>query len=346
MAGGNRYARGFSLSDCGGYKILDIRNPWDTVRLLHRYLLVPKDAVLPDSMPDGTLLRTPLGRVAVYASQHCAVMGRLGAVGSVAGICDAYYVADTAVKSRLGSGEIADLGSSFLPDMERLVSLSAEAIILSPYKDGSYGKAGELGIPLVEIADYMENTPLARAEWIKVFGELFGCAGMADSLFSATCSRYDSLAAMAKGADSRPTLFGELKTGGVWYQPCGGSYMAALYRDAGIDYLWSDTPGTGSLSLSFEEVLSRAARADLWVFKYADETRDRRLSDLYREFAPYAEFDAFNNGGVWGCNSVKYPFFEDLAVSPDRVLRDFMLMAHPELFSADDTTCYFKRIEK
>ena len=147
-------------------------------------------------------------------------------------------------------------------------------------------------------------------------------------------------------ADSRPTLFGELKTGGVWYQPCGGSYMAALYRDAGIDYLWSDTPGTGSLSLSFEEVLSRAARADLWVFKYADETRDRRLSDLYREFAPYAEFDAFNNGGVWGCNSVKYPFFEDLAVSPDRVLRDFMLMAHPELFSADDTTCYFKRIEK
>lgn len=345
-AGNNLYARGFSLSDCDGYKILDIRNPWDTLRLLHRYLLVPKGAAIPDSMPQGTLLRTPLGRVAVYASQHCAVMSRLGVEGNVAGICDAYYVADTVVKKRLKQGEIVDLGSSFLPDMERLVSLSAEAIILSPYKDGSYGKTGELGIPLVEIADYMENSPLARAEWIKVFGALFDCGALADSAFSVTCSRYDSLAAMAAVAVERPTLFCELKTGGVWYQPCGESYMAALYRDAGIDYLWSDTPGTGSLSLSFEEVLSRAVHADLWVFKYADETRDRRLSDLAREFAPYSGFDAFKNGGVWGCNSVKSPFFEDLAVSPDRVLHDFMLMAHPELFSADDTAFYFKRLEK
>lgn len=326
--------------------MLDIRNPWDTLRLLHRYLLVPKGAELPDGMPDGTVLRTPLGRVAVYASQHCAVMSRLGVEWNVAGICDAYYVADTAVKERLKKGEIVDLGSSFLPDMERLVSLSAEAVILSPYKDGSYGKAAELGIPLVEIADYMENSPLARAEWIRVFGALFGCRELADSLFTETCNRYNALVGMAAGVEKRPTLFSELKTGGVWYQPCGGSYMAALYRDAGIDYLWSDTPGTGSLSLSFEEVLARAVDADLWVFKYADERRDRRLSDLAREFAPYAGFEAFKNGGVWGCNSVKYSYFEDLAVSPELVLRDFMLMAHPELFSSEDTTCYFKRLEE
>lgn len=344
--GGNLYARGFAVSERDGYKILDIRNPWDTLRLLHRYILVPKGEPLPDAMPEGTLLRTPLGRVAVYASQHCAVMSRLSVEGNVAGICDAYYVADTAVKGRLKRGEIVDLGSSFLPDMERLVSLSAEGIILSPYKDGSYGKAAELGIPLVEIADYMENTPLARAEWIKVFGLLFGCEERADSLFALTCGRYDSLVQMAAVVERRPTLFGELKTGGVWYQPCGESYMAALYRDAGIDYLWSDTPGTGSLSLSFEEVLARAVHADLWVFKYADETRDRRLSDLAREYAPYSGFDAFRNGGVWGCNSVKYPYFEDLAVAPDRILRDFMLMAHPELFPAGDTTCYFKRLER
>lgn len=346
MEGNNLYAKGFSLYERDGYKILDIRNPWDTAHLLQRYLLVPKEAELPSLLPSGTLLRTPLERVAVYASQHCAVMSRLGAEKNVAGICDAYYVADTAVKKRLERGEIVDLGSSFLPDVERLVSLSAEAVILSPYKDRSYGKAGELGIPLVEIPDYMENSPLARAEWIKVFGALFGCGDLADSLFSVTCSRYDALAVMAAGVEKRPALFSELKTGGVWYQPCGGSYMATLYRDAGIDYLWSDTPGTGSLSLSFEEVLARAVHADLWVFKYADEKRDMKLSDLEREFAPYTGFDAFKNGSVWGCNSVKYSYFEDLAVSPERVLRDFMLMAHPELFSEGDTTCYFKRLEK
>ncbi|MEG1999488.1 MAG: ABC transporter substrate-binding protein, partial [Bacteroidales bacterium] len=126
----------------------------------------------------------------------------------------------------------------------------------------------------------------------------------------------------------------------------GGSYMAALYNDAGINYLWRERSETGSVALSFEEVLERAAHADLWIFKYGRENENMTLSLLKEEFAPYSNFDAFKKGNVWGCNGLKVSFYEDLPVHPDRALRDLLMIAHPELFSKNDTTLYFKHLAK
>lgn len=340
----NSYARGFTVSDGDGYKVVDVINPWDTLKILHRYVLVPKSAQLPDSLPEGTLIRTPLERAAVYAGLHCGAINELGGLDNVVGICDVYYVADTLIKGRVKSGRIADLGDSFVPDVEKIIELQPEAIILSPYQNGSYGKVAQLGIPLVEFADYMENVPLARTEWIKFMGLLFGKEQAADSIFKDTEARYKELSALGSQVKSRPTMFAEMKTGSVWYQPGGGSYMAALYKDAGMDFLWKDRPETGSVALSFEEVLERAAHADLWLFKYSDEKGDMTISSLKKEYAPYSNFDALKKGNVWGCNGVRVTFYEDLPIHPDRILRDLLIVSHPELFSEKDTTVYFKRL--
>ncbi len=340
----NVYAKCFAVKEFDDFKVIEVVNPWDSATLLQRYILVPKENDIPANIPSGTIVRTPISRAAVYASLHCGMMREIGVDSTIVGVCDVHFIADKSLKERIKNGEIADMGSSFLPDVEKIISLSPEVIIVSPYQDGSYGKVEQLGIPIIEMADYMEDTPLARTEWLKFIAMLFECEDVADSIFSATETEYLRLSEIGRNVKNKPSLFCELKTGGVWYQPGGASYMAQLYRDAGINYLWSDNAEKGSISLSFEEVLMRGANADLWFIKYADE-KDKTISSLLQEYAPYSNFKSCNGGNVWGVNGLKVSFYEDMPIYPHLVLRDFMIIAHPEIFSLTDTTKYYKRLK-
>ena len=340
----NDYAQGYAVEKFDDYTVVEVRNPWDTLKVLQRYVLVSKNVELSDEIPDGVIVRTPVERVAVYASLHCGMIKDLGKVESIIGICDVHYNADSDLKRRVELGDVADLGSSFLPDVEKIISISPEIIIVSPYKDKGEDKVSRLGIPVVEMTDYMESVPLARTEWIKFMAMLFECEEVADSIFKATETEYNHLSEIGRGIEKKPTLFCELKTGGVWYQPGGDSYMAQLYRDAGIDYLWSDNKDKGSISLSFEEVLARGAEADLWIMKYAEE-QDKTLKYLKEEYPPYQNFKPYKTKNIFGVNALKVPFYEEMPLYPQYVLRDLMLVAHPEMFLEKDTTRYFKKLQ-
>ncbi|MBQ3555987.1 MAG: ABC transporter substrate-binding protein [Bacteroidales bacterium] len=344
ISASNDYAQGFAVAEFDNYKVVEVRNPWDTLKILQRYILVPKNLNISDEMPQGTIIRTPVERAVVYASLHCGMIKELGKSDAIVGICDVHYNADNELKSKVKSGKIADLGSSFLPDIEKIISLSPEIIILSPYKDRDEDKLSQLGIPIVEMADYMESVPLARTEWLKFISMLFDCEEKADSIFLTTETEYLRLAEMGRSVINKPTLFCELKTGGVWYQPGGESYMAKLYSDAGIDYLWRDNNNKGSISLSFEEVFARASNADLWFIKYAEES-DKTLKSLLKEYALYENFKPYISKSVWGVNALKVPFYEEMPLYPHYVLRDLMIVAHPEIFEKGDTTRYFKKLD-
>ena len=340
----NDYAQGYAVQKFDGYTVVEVQNPWDTLKVLQRYILVPKNTDLSDEMPKGVVVRTPVESAAVYASLHCGMIKELGKESVITGICDVHYNADNDLKRRVAEGEVVDLGSSFLPDVEKIVSIAPEVIIVSSYKDKGDDKVARLGIPVIEMADYMESVPLARTEWIKFLSMLFDCEYVADSLFRETETQYNNLAMMGRDAKNRPTLFCELKTGGVWYQPGGDSYMAQLYYDAGMDYLWGDNSDKGSISLSYEEVFSRGAESDLWIMKYAEE-KDKTLKTLKEEFAPYENFASYKNKNVWGVNALKVPFYEEMPLYPHYVLRDLMLIAHPEMFAESETTRYFKKLQ-
>ncbi len=172
---GMRYARYLSISDCGSYTVADITNPWDTARLLHRYILVPQDSPLPQDIPQGTLVRTPIDRIIVYSSVHASIIDALGASDRIAGVCEPEYMTCRAVLDGVAEGRITDCGSSVSPSIERIAGAGGQVIIASPFQNGSYGAAGKLGIPIIEAADYMENDPLGRTEWIRLFGLLLDC---------------------------------------------------------------------------------------------------------------------------------------------------------------------------
>lgn len=326
-----RYARGITITRHADYTVVELRDPWNEGRMLQRYLLVPRSAAaLPEGMPEGTLVRTPLRRIVVYTSVHCALLDELGATESIAGVCESRYVHVEPVLRGLQDGSVADLGEATSPDVEGMIRIGTEAILASPFQNAGYGPAEKIGLPIIECADYMEADPLGRAEWIRFLGLLTGREATADSLFRATEAEYLRVRALTDGITRRPTLIVGKKFGAAWHVPNGESYMARLYRDAGADYLFHDRPGSGSTPLTFEAVIDRALHADIWLIQYNADT-PMTYASLSAEYAPYARFDAFAGRRIYGCNTHDSHYYEEVPLHPDRLLAELIAIIHPEL---------------
>lgn len=136
------------------------------------------------------------------------------------------------------NGEIVDCGNGMNPDIEKIIDLRPDAIMLSPFENsGGYGRVGKLGVPVIECADYMETSPLGRAEWLRFYGLLVGQEQRGDSLFAQIEKEYLALKDLAAQATSRPTVLSDLKYGSAWYIAGGQSTTGRLYADAGADYV-------------------------------------------------------------------------------------------------------------
>ena len=335
-------AKWFTIEQGDGYTCVDVRNPWDSTKILHRYILVERDKNLPENLPEGTLIRTPLEKVVVYSSVHCGIMEALGLEKEVVGVCESRYVDIEFVKSGLKNGSISDLGEASSPDVEKIIDLAPDVIIASPLEGMGYGRVEKIGIPLVESVDYMEVTPLGRAEWIRFYGLFFGKEHVADSMFYATVKSYNNIKEIVKNVSFRPKVISETKTGSVWYIPGGKSYMANLFEDAGAYYPWRDNQNSGSYPVSFESVLERGEDADIWIMKFNKPT-DMNYDNLKSEYAGYEYFSAFKKRAIFICNTGKTLYYEELPIHPDYILKDLVWVFHPKLLS-DYTPRYYKKM--
>ena len=363
-----RYAENLSIIDYAGYSLVRLRNPWDTAKLLHTYILVDKALPLPDGLPAGaTVVRTPLDRALVYSAVHCSLLKELGALGSISGVCDLKYIRMPEIAEGHRNGTIADAGSSMDPDIERIIDLHPGAILLSPFENsGGYGRVEKLNIPLIECADYMETSPLGRAEWMRFYGRLFGKQQQADSLFASVEQSYIALkeaaATLRESAVSPgkatvspqkptatpqpapPTVMCDLKTSSTWYTPGGNSTIARLYADACADYIFREDTHSGSLAYSFEAIFERGQQADFWLIRYNQPT-DKTYSELKEEFAPYAGFRAFKERNIYGCNTGRVAFYEETPFHPDWFLKDLIKIFHSSMLEGYELKYYSKLAE-
>lgn len=321
-------ARLLSMQREARYTVVTVGDPWKG-GVLHRYVLVPRDSTLPDDLPDGTLVRTPVSRALVYSSVHTSLLSELGAIDAVRGVVDSQYFNDSTISAGLHSGTIADCGNSMNPTVEKVIDMQPDAILLSPYQDASYGQIAKLDIPIIECADYLEYDPLGRAEWVKFYGELVGKRAEADSLYAAVVAAYNDMKQKAAGADTHPTVVTEMVISGVWNVPGGQSYMARILNDAGGKYMFADDGNTGSLALDFNQVLAVAQNADYWFIKW---TNINSLKDLQGANELNREMAAFQNGRVYVCDTDKTRFFDRIPFHPEVLLREFAAIMHPELF--------------
>ncbi len=339
-----KYAQGFSVDKTPDYTKITVYNPWVQGQVLQRYILVDKKKKLPENLPEGTLIRTPLQRVVTYSTVQCGVLGELGRINTVAGVCEPEYVDISFIQQGIKNGTIINLGMAANPDVEKILLIEPEAILASPLKDAGYGLVEKIKIPIIDCVDYMESTPLGRAEWIRFHALFFNEEVLADSLFQSTVDAYENLKKLAASATSRPTVFTEMKYGNMWYLPGGRSYAAHLLKDAGAAYCWANDTTTGSLSLSFETVLDKAEKADFWLVRCYQEA-PMSYADLVSEYSPYAYFDAYKKKSIYVCNTKKVKYYEDLPVHPDYILKDLIWIFHRDLVPGYEPK-YYRKMEE
>lgn len=342
-----KYASLLHISRNDSFMVCDIENPWQRGHLLHRYIIVGKDQPLPKTLPEGTLLRTPLDRTVAFSSAHASLFYELGARDRLCGLCDIAYIQNDTLLHDVQSGRLADMGAAHQPDIEKLISARPEALFVSPFAGVGYGALERLGIPLIECADYMETSPLGRAEWMRFYAILLSEEDTAKDIFLQVEKEYQMLADKSEKKSDRPALLVDNVQSGVWYVPCGKSTMGVLFRDAGANYLFSYLDGSGSQTLSPETVLRRGKNADLWIIKYG-APQDISYESLAADFALYRELKAWKERKVFGCNVSKTPFFEETPFHPERLLQDISyIVAHSASKSArekswTDSLRYFK----
>lgn len=323
-----------------------IANPWKAGTILHRYILIPKGkegdktvAMLARRRSTGArcttdTVRTPLESNLVFTAPHCQLLTELGCQNAITGVCDKDYINIPDIKSRAQADAkvahpIMDCGSSMQPDIERIIALHPEALLISPFENSSgYGKLDKLRIPVIETADYMETSPLGRAEWIKLYGLLLG-SSKADSLFSAIEKEYLQLKAEAAKLPLGLSILTERKTGNVWYVPGGKSTMGILLRDAHARYIFADDTHSGSLSMSPEQIIAKGNQVDVWAFKYFGGNALTK-QDLLAEYQGYQALKAFQTGTVYETDTSCEPYFELTSFHPEILLREFIILSHPE----------------
>lgn len=366
--------------ECIDYQYAEaiVANPWKAGTMLHRYILIPKGeegdktvAMLAKRRSTGArcttdTVRTPVERSAVFIAPHCQLMYELGCQQAIRGVCDLDYINIPDVKKRAAlsvnaaaQNSIVNCGSSMAPDIERIIALKPEAILLSPFENsGGYGKLDKLHVPIIEAADYMESSPLGRAEWMKFYGMLFekdkiisttaageasttaageaseatllaSCELRADSLFAQIEKEYLDLKAEAGKLPKGLSILTERKTGGVWYVPGGQSTIGILLKDANARYIFSDDKHSGSLPMSPEQILAKGKQVDVWAFKYFSGNALSK-KDLLAEYQGYQALKAFQTGTVYETDTSCEPYFELTSFHPEILLREFIILSHPE----------------
>ena len=385
-----KYATQLNIVRHKDYTEVEVKNPWKEGKILHRYLLVP-DSIDPQDISltshhsplTSTIVRTPLRRSVMFTTVHCAMLMSFGCERSIAGVADLKYIKIPWIHEQVKAGRITDVGEGMSPVVEKIIDQRPDALFLSPFENsGGYGRLEEIGIPIIECAEYMEPSPLARAEWLRFYGMLFGCEQKADSLFAVVDSSYcalrslftvDSLSscvpAVASGKAERTddytksseglaskstvnrklltvnkTVLLDKVTGSVWYVPGGKSTIGQMIQDAGGNYPWADDDHSGSVSLPFEAVLEKAGEADVWLFRYSSD-HDITPDELLSEHHGYGQFKAFRSGEIYGCDVERSLFYEESPFRPDWLLGDYIHILHPDIPNLPPLR-YYKKIKK
>jgi iron complex transport system substrate-binding protein len=321
------YAKGFELLQEKGYKTLKIYDISGDPRHFETFKLVPAEKAKDMKGPD--VIAVPCKRIICLSSTQLCYFFELNDIGSIVGTNSSRHLFHKEMNRRIKEGKVKQVGKEGNFDTEMIASLNPGLIFVSPFKSGGYDALKSLGFPLVPMAAYEEETPMGRAEWVKLIAAFINKEAQADSLFNHIVARYDSLKQLTARVKYRPTVFSGKMRSGTWYVPGGNSFYARYFKDAGADYIIHDDK-KAAYPLDFETMYSRAAHCDFWRLLLPEDTGYNRKA-LIAEDPRYGDFDAYKNGKIMMCNINKKPYYEQNAMSPDIILSDYLYFFHPEL---------------
>lgn len=346
-----KYAKGFSVKDYNTYKIVSIEKPWPEANRSYRYALLKKgfeaDYWIYERQRFDNTIELSLKKIVVTSTTHLPALELLDVEQTLVGFPGTDYVSSEKIRKQIDDGNIRELGKNEGLNTEVLLELNPNLVVGFGIDGGnrSLETIKNSGIPVIFNGDWVENSPLAKAEWIKFFGVLFNKEKEADSIFNQIEKDYLEAKKLAQNITHKPTVLSGAMHNDIWYLPNGTSTEAQLLKDANVNYLWSNTKGSGSLKLNFESVFVKAKDADIWL----SPSNYSSFTALKNGNENHSFFKAFQNKNIYTFNNTTGAtggvLYYELGMSrPDLVLKDIIKICHPELLE-NYTSFFFKPLE-
>lgn len=340
------YATGFEIvRRPDSATLLRVRTPWQGAEGIEKNLLfLHAQASVPEDF-DGQVLRGPARRIVCMSSTHVALLDALGAADRVVGVSGIDFITNPYIIAN--RDRVGDVGFDGNVDYELLLHLAPDLVLLYGVgaASGMEAKLSELGIPYAYVGEYLEESPLGKAEWLVAVAELIGRREAGEALFQQIPVRYHALRQRVIAAGGpRPGVMINTPYGDAWFMASTGSYVARLINDAGGDYLYRKNTSNRSLPIDLEEAYLLTATADVWLNVGSIAT----LGELCSRYPKFADTRCVRQGAVYNCDRRTGPnggndYWESGVVQPDRVLRDLIKIFHPELVQED--FYYYRRLE-
>ncbi len=335
------YASGFSIVKYEGYSVVNVMNPWPNANEKFTYVLTENNTEIPDSLQKYTSIKVPLESVVVTSTTNIPFLEMLEVENKLVGFPHTDYISSEKTRALIDKGSVKNVGQNEKLNIEQLIELSPDLIVTFGVDNNSpmLDNLKKSGLKVLIQGDWMEQSPLGKAEWIKLYGALFGKEDKAKELFDKIVESYNQAKKLVndKPATSK-VLYGSMYED-VWYVAKGNSWVAQFMKDAKANYLWADLKGTGSEGLSFEKVLDKAKTANVWIASGSFKS----LDELQKANPHYSQFDAFANKTIYTFEgkfgATGGTVYYELAPSrPDLVLKDYIKIFHPDLLSSYEFT--------
>ncbi|MBP0016390.1 MAG: ABC transporter substrate-binding protein [Cyanobacteria bacterium SBLK] len=343
------YATGFSVEYHKNYKLVTVRNPWRDTNATFQYLLVLCGTPQPQGYEEMQAIAIPIQTVVTLSTTNLPHLDRLGVVDRLIGVNRFSLVNTTRVREKIQAGELIETGSGRTLNLERLLERSPDLILTYGTGNPEFDRHEQLnaiGLPVAIVAEYMESSPLGRAEWLKFTSLFFNREAEANEIFSEIPREYQRLIELTREIENPPTVFAGFSYEGTWYVAGANSYAGQFLEDAGADYIWSDLTITGSSPKDFEVVFDRAKDADYWLnASQAWQSREDAISADVR----YGKFAALQGDRVFNLAARLSPeggndYWETGMLEPHLILADLIAILHPELLS-DRKLKYYRQLD-
>ncbi len=334
----NDYSSRFMIEQYDGYSKLTVKNPWQGAKNTnYTYYIVRDESLLPADVPETNIINSPVKSIICTSTTHISMIDTLGGIELISAVSGSSYVYNRKMRERINDDKVFDIAYENGYNTELIYSIDPDVVLV--YGVGSesvpvFSRLGSMGIPVLYIADYLEQHPLARAEWIKVYGELLGKRDLAEKIFRSVSDEYTNVAGTVDDKRRKPAkvMLG-LPFKDSWFVSPGNSYIARLIEDAGGQYLWSDQNSDTSIPMSLEAVCRKALDADIWF----NAGTAASLDDIRSVDTRLAELPLITKGQVYNNNKRTNShggndYWESGALNPHIILKDMASIINPGIY--------------
>lgn len=334
-----KYATGFNIEYYNDFTKLIIKMPYQNANETFEFILVDST-----QQKIANSIQIPIKSVVVTSTTHVPMLEFLNVENKLIGYPNTNYITSKKTRSLINTGKIVDLGNEENINTELLLELNPDLIIGFSINSNNkmFTSIEKMGIPVILNGDWLEQTPLGRAEWIKLFGVLFGKEQQANAIFNEIEKNYIEAKTIASKSTNQPTIISGGLFKDIWNLPAGDSFEATFLKDANTNYLWKNSKGKGSLSLNIENVFEKGKDADIWIAP----GNYNSLEQLKNTNNIYTKFKAFKNKNVFAFSKEQNDelegilYYELAPARPDLVLKDLIKIAHPKLLTNYELTFY------